>query len=107
LIVSSSPHDGAIDVLGYDIDIDIMTKVLTSMPSSIKTFRKYQLSNPDMRMHRPKYRHIGDNIGLLCHQCQHPTMLTPSASTVRDIKPSNIDVSKYYRHQHRQNSFDP
>jgi hypothetical protein len=37
--------DGAIDVLGCDIDIDMMTKVLTSMPSIIKTFRKHQLSS--------------------------------------------------------------
>jgi hypothetical protein len=36
--VLSSPLDGAIDVLGCDIDIDMMTIVLTSMPSIIKTF---------------------------------------------------------------------
>jgi hypothetical protein len=56
LIVSSSPHDdGAIGVQGYDIGIDMMTKVLTSMPSIIKIFRKHQLSKPDMLTYRPKY----------------------------------------------------
>jgi hypothetical protein len=35
-MISSSPANGAIDVLGCDIDIDMMTTVLISMPSIIK-----------------------------------------------------------------------
>jgi hypothetical protein len=30
-IVSSPPHDGAIDAMGCDIDIDMMAKVLTNI----------------------------------------------------------------------------
>jgi hypothetical protein len=40
-IVSSSPGDSAIDVIGCDIDIDTMAVVLASMPSIIKTIVKY------------------------------------------------------------------
>jgi hypothetical protein len=102
-LVSSSRFDGTIDVLGCDIVINIMTKVLRSMPAIVKTFRKHQLSKPNMVIYRPKYRYIGDYIGLICHRCQHPKISTPSTSTIRDIKPINIDVSKYHYHQHRQN----
>jgi hypothetical protein len=74
------------------------------MPSIIKSFRKYQVSKPDMPMiYRPKYRYIGENIGsiLMCHidvnilkyhRHQHRQSL--------NIKPTSIDVSKYQYHQH-------
>jgi hypothetical protein len=40
-MVSSSPADSAIDVIGCDIDIDTMAVVLASTPSIIKTIVKY------------------------------------------------------------------
>jgi hypothetical protein len=39
LVVSSSTRHGASDVLGCDIDIDMITKMLTSISSIIKTSR--------------------------------------------------------------------
>jgi hypothetical protein len=57
-IASSHAHD-AIDMLGYEMYIDMMTTMLTSMPSLIKTVRRYQLSKPDVLIY------ISSNIEIL------------------------------------------
>jgi hypothetical protein len=59
-IVSTSTDDGAVDVQGCDIDIDMMATMLISMPSIIKIFLKYQLSKLDVL----KFRYIGLNIDI-------------------------------------------
>jgi hypothetical protein len=47
---------------------DYQNIVLKSVPTIIKTFSKCQLSiKPDVLIYQPKYRNIGDNIGLICH----------------------------------------
>jgi hypothetical protein len=57
--------------------------------------------------YRPKYRYIGDNIGLVCHRCQKPKISSPSSSTTRDTNTINIEVSRHHYHRHRQTSVDP
>jgi hypothetical protein len=69
-----------------------------SMPWIIKAIRRYRLSKPDVLIYRPKYRCIGDNIGLMtCHRCQHPRKSAPSILTNRYI---NI----YHQHRHFKTS---
>jgi hypothetical protein len=93
--------------MGCDIDIDTMAEVLALMPSIIKTIVKYRLFKPDVSIYRPKYRFIGDNIGLNCHRCQHLKLSTPSTSAIQNINTINIDVAKHHYHQRRQNLLDP
>jgi hypothetical protein len=76
--------------------------------SIIKTIGKYWLSKPDVSIYRPKYRYIGDNIGLNCHRCKYPKIATPSTtSTIQDINTINIDVSNIITINIDKNHFIP
>jgi hypothetical protein len=73
----------------------MMTRVPISIPSIIKHLEDVDYQSPmDVLIYRPKYRHIGDNIGLMCHGFQHPKISTPSTLTNRDIKVIYIAITK-------------